>query len=145
MVETLIVSTMWILLCNIFHNVEIKLWIYRAVIALNLILYLVNLAKKNRSICSAKNVVTHIQFVFQKMSKTRYFCGRILARILRSQKVYKIFHVFHNQVNFIEILKNKKALNLMIILDVRLEKNTSARIICHTLKCNTLYPILYIF
>ena len=30
----------------------------------------------------------------QNCSKSRYFCGRILARILRSWKVYAVFHVW---------------------------------------------------
>ena len=30
----------------------------------------------------------------KKCRKFRYFCGRILARILRSRKVYEVFHVW---------------------------------------------------
>ena len=29
----------------------------------------------------------------QKCRKSRYFCGRILARFLRSRKVFEVFHV----------------------------------------------------
>ena len=33
------------------------------------------------------------ELIFSKSLKSRYFCGRILARILRSRKVYEVFHV----------------------------------------------------
>ena len=52
----------------------------------NWILYSVDIACQNCSklciICYVKNVENHT-----------YFCGRILARILRSRKVYEVFHV----------------------------------------------------
>ena len=36
--------------------------------------------------------IAHYLFC-KKCQKSRYFCGRILARILRLRKVYELFHV----------------------------------------------------
>ena len=97
-----------------FHNVDIALWYfsqceikseYRAVKALNMvcnwIFYSVNLA--------CPEITKMTQFVMPKMTKimrnlfcmkcqkSRYFCGRILARILRSRKVYEVFHVWRGE------------------------------------------------
>ena len=48
---------------------------------------------KKWKIYYAKSVENHVQFVLQKCQKSRYFCGRILDRILRSWKVFEVFHV----------------------------------------------------
>ena len=37
--------------------------------------------------------IAHYLF-YEKCQKSRYFCGRILAKILRSRKVYEVFHVW---------------------------------------------------
>ena len=94
-----------------FHNVDIALWYfsqceikgeYRAVRALNMVCnwisYSVNLAcpeitKMTQFVMPKMTKITHKLFCI-KCRKSRYFCGRILARILRSRKVYEVFHVW---------------------------------------------------
>ena len=47
-------------------------------------------------------ILTH-NFVCKKCQKSRYFCGRILARILCSRKVYQVFHVWIVLVNVVKL------------------------------------------
>ena len=65
---------------------------------------------KNHNVCHAKTVQNPVLFVMRKMSKISYFFGRILARILRSRKVYEVFHVCLHQSTAIRRLTATPAL-----------------------------------
>ena len=63
----------------------------------NWIFYSVTLAcpeitKMTQFVMPKMTKITHNLFCI-KCRKSRYFCGRILARILRSRKVYEVYHV----------------------------------------------------
>ena len=50
--------------------------------------------------------ITH-NFLCKKCQKSRYFCGRIWARISGSRKVYEVFHVWGSGILLAELLTNR--------------------------------------
>ena len=65
---------MWKATWDIFHNKVSTIWIFHIVMPI-------------------MSKITH-NLLCKNRRKSRYFCGRILARISGSRKVYEVFHVW---------------------------------------------------